>query len=294
MIFDAKEFLEEYNIQNWDTGPNTQSEWINIQCPFCDDDSNHGGFNLNDGHYNCWRCGWHSTIDAISRLLNIRFHEAIKIKDKFSNYQKIGIIKKNKPSKQELEINYSKKLRKAQIKYLVSRDFDPHYISQKYDLRDGGIAGEQSFRIVFPIYYNKKIVSYQGRDYSGKIWPRYKACPKHKEAIHHKDILYNIDCAKRDCCVVVEGIFDVLRLGDGAVCTFGTSYTIKQALELKNRFKKVYIIYDPNDEKAQEKARNLGTLLQSTGINCYTIDIPDEDPAEMSQDNANYLMKELL
>ena len=292
MTFDIEKFIEDNEIQFWDTGPNTQHGWINIQCPFCDDDTNHGGFNLRTGHYNCWKCGWHNTVELIKEILGISFGQAVYIQKQYQNYSAIKKKTQIDNDIKEIKLTNKNKLRKCQRKYLEKRKFDADYITRKYDLRDGGIAGPQAYRIIFPIYFENKIVSYQGRDYTEKSWPKYKACELKKEALHHKDIVYNIDNANNECCVAVEGLFDVLRLGDGAVGTFGTSFTRKQVILLSKRFEIVYIAFD-KEVQAQKKAHELGNMLAGVGVESYILDIHENDPADLSELSAKMLMKEL-
>ena len=51
-----KHVLDQFDIQWWDHGKNVTDGWINVQCPFCDDHSNHMGTCIVSFMIKCWRC----------------------------------------------------------------------------------------------------------------------------------------------------------------------------------------------------------------------------------------------
>ncbi len=176
--------------------------------------------------------------------------------------------------------------------YLAGRGYDPDFLETKYKLMGTVNAGSYAGRIMAPIFLDGIWVSYQGRDITGRAELRYKACKKELELINHKTILYNIDNAK-DTGIVVEGIFDVWRFGDRAIGVIGTSITPPQVRMAAERFKKVFIIFDV-EAPAQRKARWLRDQLSVIGIKTINIILEKGDPADMSQEKANQLKKELL
>ena len=103
MIFDAKIFLKSYQIKSRESGEDWQKGWVQIQCPFCGDPKQHGGFKLATGHYNCWRCGYHSTVDIVSKLLRIPLNETFKLIKHFLIFEKGEVVKEFKhPEKLQL------------------------------------------------------------------------------------------------------------------------------------------------------------------------------------------------
>ena len=67
---------QDYNIPVWTEGNNVSPGWINTQCCWCDDPSNHLGFDPSDEHFNCWRCGGHLIVPTIAKLLHTSDREA--------------------------------------------------------------------------------------------------------------------------------------------------------------------------------------------------------------------------
>jgi DNA primase len=297
MNFDAISFLEEFGIRYWTEGKNTQEGWVNITCPFCSDSTNHGGFNIKKGYYNCWHCGHHFLDKVIQSLTGLDFIESKRTLEK---YLKAALIRNNlNKKKKEIEVNKvefptgSKELREIHRKYLEKRNFDPFFIMDEYNILGTGHLGNYKFKIIAPIYFEGRMVSYQGRDITGKLEVKYKACRKDLEIIHHKDILYNIDRAKKDSVVICEGITDVWRLGENSVATFGIKYTQNQLLLLAKRFKRAFILFD-SEVDAQRRAENLARALSGFGLEVENIELEKGDPADLKQDDADKLMVDLI
>lgn len=297
-MFNAIEFLKDHNIEHWTKGKNVTSGWVNIQCPMCYDSSNHGGFNLTGkSYYNCWNCGHHFLDTIISNLLECDIKKAKQILKKYSDESEIEIIDNKKriiDEKEKLELPYgSKELSDEHIKYLLNRNFDHDKIIDKWNIKGTTHLGDYKFRIIIPIYFNNKLVSYQGRDITGKQDARYKACKIKDELLHHKFILYGIDKIKNRKAVVVEGCTDVWRLGYGAVATFGTGWTNQQLNLLNKRADSIFILYD-NEEEAKEKAEKLCWQLSSLGKEVEMILMFDGDPATLTDHDAKYIMEDLI
>jgi 5S rRNA maturation endonuclease (ribonuclease M5) len=295
MIFNVIKYLEDKNISYWTEGKNVTNGWVNVQCPFCSDTSNHGGFNLKNNWYNCWKCGSHSIYDFIMQVEDINFREA---KQKFIYYTKNNniIIQKEKVQLSEkLSLpNGTKKLKLIHKKYLIKRKFNPDLLEKKYNLLGTNYLGDFKFRLIVPIYYKNKMISFLGRDITGKSKLRYKNCSLSNQVVRHKDILYGIDDTKtNDVVIIVEGVTDCWRLGKGALATFGSMYTKKQMILLKNMgYKKIYIFFD-NDKDAQTQAKNLAQSLAAFGIDVENILYKKSDAGNMKQKNANNLMRDL-
>lgn len=180
-------------------------------------------------------------------------------------------------------------------RYLEQRNFDPDLLEKIYGLKGTGPVGPYNHRIIIPIVYQNKTVSYQGRDITNKSSTPYKACPMDEEAVHHKHILYGLDLADGDSCIVSEGVADVWRWGPGAVGTFGTGYTIQQANFLIKRYKRIFIAFDP-EPIAQTVAQNLGNAIGIAGREAIIVNLEEgdgEDPGDMKQSDADQFMKEI-
>jgi DNA primase len=133
------------------------------------------------------------------------------------------------------------------------------------------------------------MVTYTGvhifKDTNKNIIP-YKHAERSKSIIEVKHMLYNIDSCK-DSCIIVEGVFDVWRIGNGAIGLMGTQFTLEQLELLINyRFKKVIVAFDEGAETAGYKlARQLSGIVPSV----IHIEILRGDPDTLPEEEINYI-----
>lgn len=290
MKFDVISFLDEYNIPYKSEGKNWQPGWTQICCPFCHDSGWHGGFNISAGYYNCWRCGHHDTPFVIMKLVpNIQIYEARTIMALFMIFDDGSKVERKKAAAKECEWPMgTTDCNGSHGKYLWDRGFDLPKIVGTWGIRATGPLGDYKFRIIAPIIVDGVMVSYQGRDITGKQKLRYKACRIEEEVIHHKHIVYGIDYVKNGRCIIVEGITDVWRLGPGAIAMFGIEWTNEQLLFLVERVKEGLVLFDSG---SVDKARMLVSELNSLGLDFRVAELDEGDPGDMSQEDADQLMK---
>lgn len=297
--FDLLRFVNDQNIDHCVAGnKHCKIGWVQIHCPFCKGSQNyHLGIHLETGAWNCWRCGKKGLYDVLKKLLH---HSNLSINEALNKYQSRSkrIIELDIKPQKKGSVNWPVGIvdgtpNKARD-YLISRKFNPDKLTGIWKLRFTNHIGDYKLRVVAPIYHDGRMVSYQGRDYSGKSELRYKACRKADEIINHQTLLYGKWLSKTDECVVVEGIADVWRMGPGSVGLFGMAYTDEQIL-LLSRYKKIFILFD-GEEAATERAHLLAFILKNIrpSIEIHIIEITDGDPGEMSQKDADYLMEQLL
>lgn len=277
--------------------------WVNVNCPFCSDPPDthfNGGFNYISPRYSCWRCGGHSWYDALEKILNIPFNQVSKF---IQDYKYISTVKETKRTAQAQYLDLpGYYLNEQEKQYLINRGFNVDYIQNKFHIRGGGIAGDWAYRIILPIYYKNVLVSWTGRSILSREEikrleiPRYKNLSIEQSVIAAKDIFFNLDNSTKDYVMLVEGAFDVLKMGDDCICSLGTSVTPEQELFLKERYKKIFICFD-NEYEAQEKARHLGMNLSSIGMSVEVVNICEpfnkNDPGELTYDEVNIIKKEL-
>lgn len=283
MAFDIIQFCQDNNILYRTEGKNVSEGWVGLQDIYALNDTGyHLGFNTHGDYLYSWKGGrGYSLNQYLQDLLDINYFEASKIIREYDTYQVTDIFKRKKKF-DIVETPTTPAIRN----FLRHRRYNAEKLIDKYDLRGDG------YKLVIPIYYNGSIVSYQTRDVREKF---YIGCANDKSIINYKDILYPLDYCTKDYVVVVEGIFDAYRLGDNAVCTFGTSHTKAQATLLSNRFKKVVIMFD-NEREAQKKAKKLGIELDMMGVSVeiesdYLRICDVNDPDELSNKQAKVFMK---
>ena len=279
-MFDVVAFCRDRKVPYRIKGANVGAGWVGVNCPFCADDNFHAG--IRENAYTCWKCGMHSLVSFIKESLDISVGEAYKILDEYDD----NSLFKRKIERTEAlasSIILPGSLDNPVAKrYLEKRNFDPAYLEQKYGIRYTNMVGDYKFRIIIPIYKDKRIVSFTGRDYTGKQEPRYKNLSIEKSVHNPKHLLYNQDNVKYNAQTigVCEGPFDVMRLGDGFVATLGTKVTEEQ-IRLLAKYKNVYVLFDP-EKQAQERAKNLAERVAIFGSKVYIIDTElGHDPGDM-------------
>ena len=274
--------------------------WVNTTCPFCTGNPGmHLGYNMADDFYVCWRCGWKATHKAIALLIHVSEQEAKEIARKYGGKSHVKSAVTVRVGQKKFRLPPSTApMNDRHKRYLTKRKFDPEVIEKIWDVQGTGpisIMDGMSFshRLVIPIYWEDRIVSFQTRDITAKHSLRYITCPEQREIIKHKHIFYQaIPTKDSDACICVEGVTDAWRFGYGAIATFGIKYTKYQVREISKRFKKVFVVFD-DDPQAIKQSEKLTAELILRGVDAYSIKIQG-DPGDMAQTDADTLKKELL
>lgn len=282
--------------------PDKNGIWANVDCPYCDEEKGHYnlGFNCSGNYYHCWKSVHSYPIKKVlSDVLSVPMSSIPEILNQYEGGTKIVERRMSKAKYLELPTDT---FSKAERKYLKSRDFDPKYLYKKYNIVGGGIDGPWKFRIIIPVYYQGKLMSWTGRSILSKKKlkelgiPRYKNLSIEKSVKNIKELFFNIDNCKSDTVVLTEGAFDVLRFDGNAICSMGTELTEGQINLLSNRFRKIFILFD-NEPEAQEKARKFGLQLSAIGIEVEIInayeDFGKNDMGECSKKEIEIIKKEL-
>ena len=284
-MFNAVQFCIDNSIDYRTSGKNVSEGWVGVQDIYATSDTGfHLGINIIGGYLYSWKTGHHRLDTYVQDVLHVDYRHAQRIIKQYTVEDIPDMLQDVQP-KQEFHI-VDTPTTPAIRNYIRHRRYNAKKLIEKYDIRGDGT------KMVIPIYYNGTIVSYQERDIRAKF---YKACPKEKALINYKDIVYPLDYCYEDWVVVVEGIFDAYRLGDNAVCTFGTSWTKKQATLLTSRFKRIIIMYDDEPE-AQLKAKKLGIELDMMGCDVelesdFLRIMGVNDPDELSNKQARIFME---
>lgn len=259
MAYDFISLFERYGI---DYTIKESVGWVNVRCPFpdCGDDAFHLGLNIQDGYANCFRCGGRDIRTTLGLLLRVPRSQAEEILEKYSVRSfLLDALNEKKTNATKLDFDFDE-IGKMERRYLKKRGFDPDFIVSKYGIRSGGFVGEWAARLMIPIIYEKRIVSYQGRDMTGVSKMRYKTLRNDLSIIDAKHVLYNLDNCKKRSVTLMEGATDVWRFGDDCVASLGTGYTPHQIALIAFRFDRVNILFDP-EPLAQKRATKLGKLL---------------------------------
>lgn len=302
-----KEFFDEYGIEYWTSGKNVSKGWINVQCPFCEDYSNHLGIRYNDLRVNCWKCGYHPIVTLIIELLQCSFRDAKKLS--LALEADLGepplTVEKTLIRRSTLKVHLpqesSKNFTKLHIKYLKKRGFNPKKLIQKYKLRSVHTIGKYKFRIIIPFYQGGRLISFSSRDITGEQDPPYLHGDPEEAPISPKQLIYNYDSVTSGLdAFALEGPVDVWKMGDGAMGLTGIEYTEEQIrLIMKKNIRKLYIMFDSFKDGKPDKAgrraakkfaRVVAPVVKRVEVLTLT---SKDDPGELTLSQVNSIKRDL-
>ena len=299
---DIIELFEDYDIEYWTEGKNVSSGWVNIQCIFCQDDSNHLGIRKKDLKISCWRCGNHDMINFITGITELSRSEAFLISKRLS----LGATDTYPPAESSASSLLSAQVRLPQesrkyfpekhLEYLKNRGFqDPEKIIRKYKLQAVHTIGKYKFRIIIPIILNRKILSFTSRDITEFQEPKYKHASANESAMDIKKLVYNIDTLTIGSdAILVEGPVDVWKLGKGAISFLGVNNTEEQVIVLKNKkIRNLFILFD-NDRAGKREAKRIAKILSPLVKETEIVTFKNiNDPGELRTEEVAILRNQL-
>lgn len=299
-IMDLFDFFEEYDVEYWTSGKNVTQGWVNIQCPYCEDGSNHLGIRKKDLLVNCWICGRHRVINLIKTLSDLTYSEAKTISTT------LGGSDTNPPAEPasslfsarvRLPQGHLKRLPLTHREYLIERGFPPSKIRKlikKYKLLACYTTGKYRFRIIIPIILNRKIVSFTSRAI-GNIEPPYMHATPEESAIPPKNLVYNIDSVTTGSdAILVEGPIDVWKLGDNTISILGVQHTEAQIVAIKRKeIRNLFIFFD-SDRAGEKEAKKISRILAPLVENTEIVTLTNlHDPGELKIEEGELIKKQL-
>lgn len=292
MSFDAISFLRDFGIPYRDTGKGTRKGWVQIQCPYCHDHSWHMGINLSKDYFSCWIChksGLPETL--VYKLTGGSFEKAKATTKEYGGGEFLFFEDEPIQRAERVEIKGQTSLKLIHIRYLEERGFNHLDLEKKYNIRAGYTIGRFPYRIIIPVFSDHVLVNATARDVSGQQ-ERYLSLRDDEGIIPIKQCVYNIDNAGENI-LIVEGPFDVWRIGGSCVCLFGTAFTMAQVLRILSKCpKNIYIMFD-NEYEAQKNATKLASCFAPFVNHVEIVGIPTKDPALLTDAQAEEIRNEL-
>lgn len=285
---DIREVLDEIGVYYTESGKNVSDGWIGTACPFCGDESNHMGINVRSKTVSCFKCGTTGTvIKYLSEELG-SFNKAIEILGDAVPRELISFDEeeRSRAIKVELPKNASSKITQYHAGYLESRGYDYQELMDKYNLHFCGPVGKWRNCIIVPVVKQYRMITFTSVNISDEANIRYLHLEEEKSIIPIKDYLFGIEYTDGNSCIVVEGLFDKLRIGDDAVCTFGTKVTGPQK-KMLSKFNIVKILFDGDDAGRVNGDRLANELAPFCDVRLFELpdgtDPDDLDSAEVEE-----------
>lgn len=263
---------------------------IAIECIFCSQSSKKKKLTINteSGLWHCWKCGkkgnFFQFIDKVKKQGKSVNLDAFKQEgEKFKNTEIKPIVD---------EIPYPEGF------FLLDPKAKGYTVEQALDyLKGRGIEGNTihayrlgycgtgmlSGRVIVPIYYKDKLVSYIARDFTGKSSRRILTPPGNGTA-GIKRYIYRIEEAKKlGHLIITEGVFSCISVGPCGVAIFGKQPTVNQLAQILNaKPKRVTVALDPD---AAKEAISLANSLLFHIKDVRLAEFPvGEDPNSLSKE----------
>jgi len=288
--FDIHAYLDSKGIEYHTSGKNVSTGWINIQCLFCADQSNHLGINLNSKSFHCWKCSEAGSLfELVQEIESSTPHQTLQIIDRFQEIPDPDAhrpIDLSKVEQTKLPKQIVERWPKMHLRYLERRRYDPQTLIEKYQLKPVHNVGRYAWRIIVPFYQDGYLVTYSAIDVTGQAEIRYKNCPNDESMVPVKDTLYNIDSVEGSA-IIVEGLFDCWRMGEGACALMGSAFTERQInLLVRKEVCKAIILLDSD---ATEQTERLGNTLDAHGMNVMAVRLKKGDPDDLAPEEVAYI-----
>lgn len=253
---------DNLDIVSYTFGKNVTKGWVNIECPFCTDSSNHCGVNPDTLIFSCWVCGRSGPfVDLLMELSGLSFGACKDIISSSTVTFKERPLETIKGAFDSEDVEIKSNQNKSIVDKKLPKAFELVTYDTNFSLLDSylerrnisidtivkhrcGIcrAGEYMNRLVIPVYYQGKLVSYQAADLSGFAKLKYRSAPLAMGAVNN--YLYGYDKIDKRM-IVVEGVLDKWRTGDEAVASFTSAITEAQKKLIKEKgLEELYICFD--------------------------------------------------
>ncbi|KYK24184.1 hypothetical protein AYK24_06650 [Thermoplasmatales archaeon SG8-52-4] len=276
---DIIQLLDNEGIPYWTSGKNVSKGWVNIQCPFCSDRSNHLGIRKRDLRVHCWQCKGHSLRELIVELVG-NTHADKTLRALRPSSSEDGVSHNSPPSdvaasprrRVWLPREATKYFPEIHKNYLKNRGFNPRTVIRKYQLRACYKIGKYKFRIIIPIFLSGKLVCFTSRGIiEGMDGTKYMDASPEECLITTNNLVYNYDNLQEGSDAIhVEGPIDVWKLGDGAISFMGLNYSMNQIkLIMKKKIHKYFILLDPDtagNRAIRRLAREVAPLVGEVHI----------------------------
>jgi hypothetical protein len=303
MSFDWQGFLDGYGVPYITKGANVARNHISIHCPFCgaEDPSQHLTISLQGKGWRCYRNHEHAGKNParlISAVLRVTRQEADRIAgnntyipDDFMGAVNVALGDRKSetgarylPLPQEFrKLDPEKRSAAPFVRYLQGRGYRMVDIEQLFG-RHGlmyAVEGKQRGRIIFPVEFNGKLVSWTGRSIYPDEQLRYKTLSTDPEVEDYpalgpiSDFLLWHDDIKDGGRVLVlcEGPFDALKVrtlgrrhGIRATCCFTSQPSesqIDMLFDIVPRYERRLLLLDRG---TLAKAMKVASALAGTGM----------------------------
>jgi len=290
-VLSITDVLREHGVdfREFSDHKNVREGWIGVCCPYCGDLEGkfHLGIEVDASRATCWVCGWHPLADVLKELtgepysacqtLSETLHEPTAAKDRLPRGGKL-----------RLPAGIGK-FEEAHRRYLEGRQFDLDELSEKWGVAGIGIAARLAWRIFVPITHEGETVSWTTRSLSKR--GRYINASAEEEIVNPKSFLFGEEHCIHTI-IIVEGPFDLFKVGYGAVATMGVGYSPEQFARM-TKYPNRIVCFD-NEPIAQRRALTLCNDLEEYPGETTNVVLKAKDPGSAFPFEISQLRKKFL
>jgi hypothetical protein len=290
MFLDLKQVASQLGLRYLTEGDvHCSPGWLQFQCPYCQDRKYHLGYNLGQGYFHCWACGGRPLFQTLALLLHLPEQAVREVCKAYlkPDGNRLKTAQVAPGSTISLPPN-TVPLEEPHKRYLLSRGFDLGELIKVWNVQGTSWWGPFTWRILIPIYFGGRLISYTLRAIDKEDNPKYWT--HRKGSTSTREVLFGWDLLKAKKAVVVEGPFDAMRLGPGAVATLGLGFS-KEQVNLLGMLDSLFIIFDA-ERGAYQRAKKMGRKLAGI-VETEIIQLDKGDPADLEQKQADNIMDEL-
>lgn len=288
------EVLQDLGIDYLEGGGglgHVRSGWIGIRpCPKCGNTNWYLAYNLDSRAMNCWHCGPMKSWETLASIAGKPIGEIARLLGRPDGQT----VRRAPEAAGRLVMPYGvRELQPAHRNYLIGRGIQSLPAERLWGLMGLGFdGGDLRWRVFIPIHYKGEIVSWTTRSIRPDDRMRYISASAQQESKPHKHLLYGHDYV-RHAAIICEGPFDVMRIGPGAVCTFGQAYSQQQMAKMAKI--PVRVICFDGERDAQVRARQLAIQLEPLPGKTYVVVLESgKDAGEASMEEIQQLRNRFL
>jgi len=303
-VIDIKNILDCLGVDYKESGKNVGANDINIDCPFCGADK-HLGVSINEGKVNCWVCTFEgmkkhpSLLKVLLESTGLPYEEikSVMSENGWEPYRSgtkdcgDGLARRCSLPKETYSFDRNTPISRKALEYLKGRGFNEKTVS-KYRLQVAGY-GAYGNRIIIPIYFKGKLVSFTSRGFGSYKENRYKHSPLFMSSERMKNLLYNYDSAKKyRKAYLLEGPTDVWQMGDDSMGVFKSALSRPQRnLLMESGIESIVVVYDFKAvSRAYETAEMVSLFIPKVKV--VRLD-EDRDVADRSREEISQLESEV-
>ena len=263
---------------------------LRLNCPFCSianklpDNKLHLYVSLYQNFALCYRCGWRGSKHAVEDVLGVQLPYLssdiapdVRLRPLATNQYNPPSI--TLPPHLELIDNPGIATNGARS-YLNQRGITDADI-KRYRISIGVKGGRHNGRIIIPITYRGRTISFVSREFIFASKQRYMMPNADEIPDPTIPVVWNLDCNQPNV-VLCEGILDAIKVGDYAIATLGSTPSEKQVMLIAQHFDEVTILYDA--DVARPSLVELAERLLLSGIEPYIAICPHDDPCKCSSE----------